>query len=580
MNYNPGTQIGDYQILAVLGTGGMGKVYKVRNVISDRVEAMKILLPDLANQQALADRFLREIKVLASLNHPNIAALHTALRVENQLLMVMELVEGVTLADKLQAGTVPLQEGLNDADQALAALSYAHRQGVIHRDIKPANMMLTPQGVLKLMDFGIARAPSDTKLTMTGTTLGSLHYMSPEQVKGGPLDARSDLYSLGVVLYEIVTGKRPFQEASEYSVMAAHLEKVPQAPIEINPNLPPSLNEVILLALAKDPAQRFQSADAFRNALANVSGAAGAGVAAAQVAPPDAGMASAVGMSPPARTQTTPSPQSPIPASISQAGKSGGYRGLYMTLGALLVVLVIVASAIELPRWLKARAGAKDLPPASTQSSPAPASASTSQPAASDSSTSPALSSAAAPTEASSSSAASSQAPTSNAPPSNTATAPATVDATLAKPAAKLHHAIRKTRPRVENGTQGSAPSVAVSAGAAATTPPAASPQTSASGQDTSTTEQPGPVMEKLQDRLDRLSSRAQAVDQSLKTLQQQQASSGLNLRGDVTASWIRMKGLLDRADNAMAANRPFVAKLNMDRAEREIDFLETFLGR
>src|SRR5487761_239535 len=156
MNYEIGTQVGDYQILSVLGTGGMGKVYKVRNVISDRVEAMKILLPDLSNQQALADRFLREIKVLASLNHPNIAALHTALRVENQLLMIMELVEGVTLGDKLQSGHLPLKEALTYMDQALSALSYAHRQGVIHRDIKPANMMLTSQGILKIMDFGIA----------------------------------------------------------------------------------------------------------------------------------------------------------------------------------------------------------------------------------------------------------------------------------------------------------------------------------------------------------------------------------------------------------------------------------------
>ena len=175
-------RIGDYEILGVLGTGGMGRVFKVRNTLSDRVEAMKILLPDLAGRQELADRFLREIKVLAALDHPNIAALRTALTVDNQLIMIMEYVEGETLAKRLERGPFPAAEATNYIDQALAALSYAHQRGVIHRDIKPSNMMLTPQGVLKLMDFGIARSASERELTTTGATLGSLYYMSPEQV--------------------------------------------------------------------------------------------------------------------------------------------------------------------------------------------------------------------------------------------------------------------------------------------------------------------------------------------------------------------------------------------------------------
>src|SRR5262249_51109598 len=168
----PGQKIGDYEILGVLGAGGMGKVFKVRNVISDRVEAMKILLPDLAGRQDLADRFLREIKVLAALNHPNIAQLRTALTLDNQLVMVMEYVEGTTLATRLQVGPIPVADALNYMDQVLNALSYAHKQNVIHRDIKPANMMLTPQGVVKVMDFGIARTANEPGLTKTGTTMG------------------------------------------------------------------------------------------------------------------------------------------------------------------------------------------------------------------------------------------------------------------------------------------------------------------------------------------------------------------------------------------------------------------------
>jgi len=204
------TRAGDYEILGVLGAGGMGKVYKVRNVFSDRIEAMKVLLPNLADQKELADRFLREIKVLASLNHPHIAALRTALMIDNQLVMIMEYVEGTTLAARVAQAPIFWRDAASYVDQVLAALSYAHQQNVIHRDIKPANMMLTPSGAIKLMDFGIARSGNDVGLTVIGTTVGSLAYMSPEQVKCAPIDARSDLYSLGVSLYEMVTGQIPF----------------------------------------------------------------------------------------------------------------------------------------------------------------------------------------------------------------------------------------------------------------------------------------------------------------------------------------------------------------------------------
>ena len=267
-------RIGDYQILDELGSGGMGRVWRVRNVITDRIEAMKVLLPDLAGRQELAARFQREIKLMASLNHPNIAALRTAFTADNQLYMVMEYVEGTNLADKLEKGPIAVGDAVNYISQVLSAVSYAHQQHIIHRDIKPANMMLTPQGVIKLMDFGIARAGEERSLTMTGTTMGSLSYMSPEQVKGEATDARSDLYSVGVSLYEFVTGQRPFTATSDYSIMAAHVKEAPKPPVELHPGLPAALNEIILMAIAKDPAQRFQTADAFRNALSSVPVAA------------------------------------------------------------------------------------------------------------------------------------------------------------------------------------------------------------------------------------------------------------------------------------------------------------------
>ncbi len=212
-----GARKGDYIILGVLGAGGMGKVYKVRNSLSDRVEAMKVLLPDLSDQKDLADRFLREIKVLASLHHPNIAELRTALTIDNQLVMIMEYVEGVTLSQRLQQPPLTYADSIAYIDQVLSALSYAHSKGVVHRDIKPANMIVTSEQITKLMDFGIARSTSnDMGLTMTGTTLGSVAYMSPEQVRCETIDARSDLYSVGVSLYEMVTGQRPYVSRQQF----------------------------------------------------------------------------------------------------------------------------------------------------------------------------------------------------------------------------------------------------------------------------------------------------------------------------------------------------------------------------
>jgi len=338
------TRKGDYEILSVLGAGGMGKVYKVRNVLSDRVEAMKVLLPNLADQKELADRFLREIKVLASLNHPNIAALRTALTVDNQLVMIMEYVEGTTLAAHLEQEKISWGNALNYMDQVLAALSYAHKQNVIHRDIKPANMMLTPGGGIKLMDFGIARSGNDLGLTLTGTTVGSLAYMSPEQVKCEPIDARSDLYSVGVSLYEMVTGQKPFKGDSNFSIMQAQLQQAPRPPIEVEADLPESLNQIILMALSKEPARRFQSADAFRDALKSV---------ATSLKTATVPMAAAAVPGPGSPAAGAPTMQMPTPRA-----NAGGHRGLYITLGAMIVLVVLVAAGFSAPRWFKTRANA------------------------------------------------------------------------------------------------------------------------------------------------------------------------------------------------------------------------------
>src|SRR5579863_2499335 len=233
-----GNRVGDYEVLAVLGAGGMGRVYKVRNIISNREEAMKVLLPEYTSETELAARFMSEIRTLASLEHPNIAHLRPAFQFENPLVIITAFIEATTLERQQQ---VSLDQIIEYSMQALSALSYAHGRGVTHRDIKPANIMITDHGIVKLMDFGIAKSANDMQLTRPGTTMGSVYYMSPEQVRGGTVDGRSDLYSFGVTLYEMLTGHKPFQADTSYSVLNAHLTEPPKPLTELEPSIPPQL---------------------------------------------------------------------------------------------------------------------------------------------------------------------------------------------------------------------------------------------------------------------------------------------------------------------------------------------------
>jgi serine/threonine protein kinase len=266
MAFEPGQQIGDYEIVAKLGAGGLGVVYEVEHLISRRREAMKILLPDQSAPE-MVERFRREVQTLASLTHVNIAQLHTAFYYENQLAMVMELIQGETLRDLRARTPVALPQALDYMVQTLQALVYAHGLGVVHRDIKPSNIMITQGGFVKLLDFGIAITEHDSNLTRAGYLLGSLNYMSPEQVSGSKATPRSDIYAVGVTLYELLTGVLPITGANNYEIMMGHINQVPVPPHQVTPTVPMHVSNAVTRALAKDPAHRFASAAEFLQVL-------------------------------------------------------------------------------------------------------------------------------------------------------------------------------------------------------------------------------------------------------------------------------------------------------------------------
>jgi serine/threonine-protein kinase len=265
-----GRVIGNYQIQQKLGEGGMGSVYRAVDLMLDRDVAIKVLRPELIGHSAIVERFRAEAVTLAKLHHPNIATLFNLLREEGEMMMVMEFVRGQTLDNLLeQLGTIAPGTAVAWCCQVLDAMHYAHRKGVVHRDIKPANLMITDEGLIKVTDFGIARVLGERRKTRTGHIIGTITYMSPEQIRGQDVDARADLYSLGAVLFELLTGRPPFTADNEFSVMNAHINTPAPLVRDLGVDVPDWLDAAMQRALAKGPLERFQTATDFRAMLAD-----------------------------------------------------------------------------------------------------------------------------------------------------------------------------------------------------------------------------------------------------------------------------------------------------------------------
>jgi serine/threonine-protein kinase len=264
MPFQTGDTVGSYRIRKVAGQGASGTVFQVEHLVTKRVEALKVTSACLAAGDGQASPFQREIEVHASLNHAHIASVHNAFLHGSRMCLVMEWVEGESLSARIAAGSIPLSLAINITCQILSALDHAHRRQVIHRDIKPGNILLAANSHAKLADFGLAKPEANLELSQPGVALGSVHYMAPEQVRGlQKADARADLYSVGIVLYELVTGRRPFDGDDAFSVMKAHVEQPPVPPASLVRGLPAELNRIILRAMEKDPSRRFHTAAEF-----------------------------------------------------------------------------------------------------------------------------------------------------------------------------------------------------------------------------------------------------------------------------------------------------------------------------
>jgi predicted Ser/Thr protein kinase len=586
-----GKQIANYQITEKLGEGGMGVVYKGMDSNLGRPVAIKMLSAQLAHDPEIVERFRAEARAQANLSHANLAVLYAFLVEDGTAFMVMEFVEGQTFEQMIRArGPIPVETALPLFKQALLGVGAAHRVGIVHRDIKPSNIMLNTQGVVKVMDFGIAKVVGTRGMTRTGMQLGTPAYMAPEQIQNKPIDTRTDIYALGITLYQMLSGQLPFQHESDFETMNSHVAATPPPLKQMFAYAPIQYQNVVMKALEKDPNYRFQTVEEFSAALDNPEsvpepGSAATvvpiGVARTVVVPgvvaPAVGRtviegSAAAAASTPAIAKTVMQPgvaaaasATAIPGSVQtpivakKGGWNSGHTFAVCAVAAAAIILAVVSFGKKGSVQTVAQVNAPSA--SSAQGSPlgapqvaAPAPAASvpddlmKSASASDPSTASPVPGGGAP----------SSAPMKPVTGASVKTGPGGAVA-ISAPGAKVNVS--------PNGAvQVNAPGVSVSVPAQDAPPvmPAMSAQ----------------EVDELEHRIDQLSARATAINSSLDRMQKQQAASGYGLRGDMVAAQASMKTNLQKAQSAMEHNDPVKAKKYADVATANAETLEQFLGR
>ncbi len=373
-----GRVVGNYRIVEKIGEGGMGAVYRAVDEMLDREVAVKAIRPELAREPQIVERFRAEAKILARLSHPAIATIYSFFHDGGELFLAMEYVYGRTLAEVISAhGAMPWQRAVPLLATALEGIEQAHRAGIIHRDLKPDNLMLTEAGTLKVMDFGIARMTGSSHMTQTGLLIGTLRYVAPEQIRGEEVDQRTDIYSLGAVLYQLLTARVPFDGPTDFAILRAQLDDPPVPPGTVVPGLPAWLDGAVLKALEKQPAARFQTAEELRLYL-NRQGTGTSDVRSESTRElPTRVLPSRLEGDSAATMETDrprlPQPLPPLPATAAApAASSTSYRpvqGAAWKRGAIAAVLALALLGIGTFLWT--RRGAEAPVPAEPAASPA-----------------------------------------------------------------------------------------------------------------------------------------------------------------------------------------------------------------